>query len=163
MSKFYTRVLSKTMAEIMESHLGLPAAEQVSLLEELSLSRQMQAEAIAMYAAVEAMPEGEKRTALMPQVAGLMMEALKFVQSMSESAARILNTGKDKLAFENLSTIQQQLLRAAHTTWGNDDPKIKEFNEQLRKILVPVDVAGTHLTPDQDAMDMDSTIPRKPE
>lgn len=160
MPRFYRTRVTKTVQELLDEHLSQPAHEQVQLLEELALSREAAGEAVAMYCIVKELPPGPKRDEMMIAAVELMKGQLDYVKSMALAANSILNAGK-ALGINDLSCVRDQMVRAAFETFG-DDPRVKDFERILREVKVPLadGAQGTTLTPDQDVMDMDETVPR---
>lgn len=169
MPRFYSRTLKPTLAARITDMLEeTQPLEQLGITEELALMRDHAANAVAVYsAAVEA---GSDPQALL--TAGMMMSgALQEVVKVAKDAAAIEDT-KAKLAgafVHVMESVIVSVVRAAHEAFG-DDYRVGIFEKNLREHLVirldrngsGLGIDGTALTPDQDVMAMDDTVPREP-
>lgn len=155
MPGFYRDVLSKTLDDVIQAAMEQNPSEQVSLLEELALMRLTAREAVALYSAAQASDQKTKDMA-----AGVMVDALKNVQSIAESAARINAASKEQLSATSLKVVVHQITRIAYEVIG-DTQLAEEFERRIRdKVRLPDETKGTLLTPDQDVQEMDDSVPR---
>lgn len=182
MPRFYSRVLSKSLNEVIDAELLAPVDEQLSLLEELSLSRQMVADAAQLWSKYrdELRELTEAKARGITEVTDAIIELarcryemacqaqqsiLTFVKEMGESAARLHVAGKDKLNVLTLQSVTNQIVRCAHEAFQHDQRAAEEFERLIRtSIRVPgMTAEGTDLTPDMDVTAMDDSIPAAPD
>lgn len=170
--RFYKKFLGPTLREAMEEMLCMREDEQMSLLEELALMRNMAGEAIALYQGalqIGVKPDGtldptkeQARRLAITNACSLMSASLEQVRVMAKTASDISAQGKDKYSIQTLEVIVDQIVKMVDQCFGEYDEEIKAFNILIREQLkIPKrGVDGTELTPDMDVAEMDSTIPR---
>ena len=171
MTKFYHRTLQPKLKERLAEVLqDLAPMEQLGVSEELALIRDAAANSVAVYA--KAVEDGARIETVLS--AGAIMSAqLQEVIKCAATAASIEDT-KQKLcgAFATLvEACAISVTRALYEVYG-DDCRIAEVEKKLREhLMVRVDrhgsnalgFEGTLLTPDQDVIMMDATVPKGPE
>lgn len=170
MPAFYYRTLKPTLARKLEEALEQTSPmQQLATYEELALTRIAADQAVQLFSHV--MEGGDPNQILATSM--VMRDALKDVVSMARDTAT-LEDARQKLngAFAQvLSDVLQSVVRAANEAFG-DDYRVGVFEKLLREHLemraVPLDTnddgrKGTLLTPDQDAIDMDSSVPAHPD
>jgi len=178
MPALYSKYYTKTLQAAIDEQLNRSPSEQLALFEELALVRESCGDAIKLWSALRDMTvppditdsaERKKRETELQssrQIAGqLMVEALTQVTRIAQQAAIIEASGKDKYSIHTLKHFVQQIVGIAYETFEPDNRKLAEqFEAALHaKLKLPVsDAQGTTLTPDQDAIDMDQTVPRAP-
>lgn len=154
MPRFYSHRLKGTLQDQVEILLGASPSEQLSLFEELALMRVTAAQVVALWGAAEG-------TDAAPMAGVLMRDALKDVISTCQTAANIESQAKDKFSIHALHHIINQIVRIAYECF-DEDPRAERFEQLIKeKIKMPIEQTGTLLTPDQDAVDMDDTIPKE--
>lgn len=170
--RFYRKFLGPSLREAMEEMLCAREDEQMSLLEELALMRNMAGEAIGLYQgalSIGLLPNGQPdptkeqaRRLAITNAVSLMSASLEQVRVMAKTASDISAQGKDKYSIATLEVIVEQIVKMVDQCFGDNDEGIKAFNLLIRENLkIPKrGVDGTELTPDQDVLDMDATIPR---
>ena len=168
MPNFYRKQLTATLSTALADQLQLESSEQFSILEELALTRETAADFVQLYglahAAYEADPSEEKLQAKM--AAGTMLrDVLAEVAVLADKAAKIHFTGKQVFTALDLKLIVAQMSKIMFDICGTTNVHLaKEFEYAVGdRLKLPSDNNGTTITPDQDVIDMDATIPRAPE
>jgi len=157
--RLYGKLLGGTMEETMNALLDESPAEQIQLFEELALTRVVCRDAVKLFAAAQ---QGDDEQKILAQQ--VMLDALKFVKDMCEGAAKVDNNSKDKFSIQHVRHISNQITQCAHEAFGMGDPDaVKRFAELIKaKVKMPsASNDGTDITPDQDVLEMDATIPRQ--
>ena len=157
--KFYSKYLTKTLAEAVDEQLGMDSSDQLNLQEELALMRLTCAQAVAMFSAAHETEKDE----LIVSASLIMREALESVGQMCKDAAAVESSRKDAITPMDLKQIVNQIVRLLYTVCGEDNEHIaRRFEERVRdEIKLPSDVKGTTLNPTKDVTDMLSTIPKE--
>jgi hypothetical protein len=151
--KFYSVHLSKTLQEAVEEALDSAPEDQLNLYEELAVMRASAADICKMY---DACPNDKTRMA----AGGLLRDTMQEVARLCESAARVRASANDKLSIHNLSVVIAQVVRCAWEVFGDDEERAQQFEDLIReKVRMPEETRGTSITPDQDVMDMDASVP----
>lgn len=156
---FYSKVLGPTLKSYVEQCLDLEPHEQFDLVEEVMIMKGMMSQSIAMYEAACALPDGPKKLAVVVMAGDSVKQGLKDVADMAHKAAQIRASMKDKVSVHNIQYVINQIIRIAHESM----PEGAEAFESLVRSHVKLPTAGvqgTTITPDQDVLDMDSTIPK---
>jgi hypothetical protein len=161
--RFYSKHLSKTLNDAVEEALAYSPQEQISLFEELAITREMAGDALKAWAAAKALPDSNvKKQAYLQASSMLVREVLDHVRTFCESAARIQAMGKDKFSIHNLQAVVNQIVRISYDVFGDDLEKAQQFERAIAEhVRLAEQNQGTLITPDQDVIDMDSTIPRE--
>lgn len=172
MTRFYYKTFKPKLAERVQELLEeAPPIEQLSINEELALIRQGASHAVAQYSdLLEKREKGEQISehALMIS-ADMMQDHLRKVIEAVESAGK-LEEVKQKVAgtlVNCMNMVVTAVMRAAFDAFG-DDCRMATFKNKLDEHLVwrglPAvsgeEPTGTLLTPDQDVIMMDSSVPR---
>lgn len=165
--RIYSRVLNKTLGDLFEEFLNQDPSEQITLFEELALMRATSLDAIRLWSKAHEHEVTEKNhdkiMELRLTAGNIMRDCLKDVQSMCESISNIDAKAKDKISAHQLLYVINQIIRMAHESFGND-PRVHLFEKLIReRIKVHAGEGGTNLTPDQDVLEMDDSIPREAE
>jgi len=155
--RFYSKKLSGTLQQVVEEALEAAPAEQLELLEELAIMRTTTLDVLKLY---EAALESGKQEMIVS--AGLVVrEAMKDVQAMTSAAFDMEQKRRDKVSAHNIVYVVHQIVRISAEVFGEDLDKAERFRRLcLEKLRVDDGKQGTTITPDQDVIDMDSTIPR---
>lgn len=159
LAKFYSRHLTGTLKDYVESVLGESPESQLNLFEELAIFRHTTCEAIKLYDLAQASDKPETRMA----AAVMVREQLAEVGELAERAARVEAAMRDKVSVHNLQYLVNQLTRIMHDVCEKHDRRdIAEEFERLvsDRVKVAGTVQGTTLTPSQDVREMDDLIPR---
>lgn len=168
MTKFYHRTLQpKLKARLSEVLENMAPMEQLNVMEELALIRDNASNAVAVYAELV---EKDAPTEAIMAAGQLMQHQCQEVIKAANTAASIEDT-KQKLcgAFAHLvEATTVAVTRALYEVYG-DDFRIAEVEKRLREhLFVRIDrrdnaigFEGTMLTPDQDVLEMDATVPRE--
>ena len=156
---FYAKVLNKTLLETVQSQLNESPSKQLSLLEELALVRTHCTTVVAMYSACI---EGGKQDMVL-QVGTLMVDLIKHIQSLSISAAHIEDRGQDQVSIHTIEFVMNQITRIAYDCFGGDTEEAINFESRIRnEVKLPkTKQEGTNLTPEDDVINMDSTVPKE--
>lgn len=166
----YKKYLTKTLQAAVLDATGQNPAEQLQLFDELALVRESIGPIIETYGklleARELVQDPEKREKINValQSAGIVMrDALKEVATMCEMAARVNAAASDKVSVLALHHFVNDIILAAHDMFGNNVEMVYQFEALIKQRVKLPSNEGTVLTPDQDVIDMDSTIPREEE
>jgi hypothetical protein len=161
---WYRKVLNVNLAQFVQEQTERARAVQVEVFDELALFRAEAVRSVALYSAADSLDNDNPKKGVLVDAAGqLMRERLEQVVKVAETAARIYNAGKDKLSAGNLQGVVDQITLIAYEVLQDQPEKAAEFANLIRtKLTVQDAVEGTSLTPDQDALDMDGTVPRRP-
>lgn len=169
--RFYRNRLSQTLNSFVDACLDTSPQEQLALFEELAIARDMCGKALEDWDKIKNLsPEqratlGEQKYSLLLEtMEALARQAMTYVQETSKSATYVYTAAKDKLSIHNLQAVVNQITRLAYTALGPENEHLaKKFDELIqREVRVIETNDGTALTPDMDAMLMDSTVPRGP-
>jgi len=171
MGRFYGKVLTGTLREFVESCCNLEPHEQLALWEELALVRHSSLQSIAMYnLCCTALPEEtqeqkEKKLERVMQAADMMRVSIDQVARLSEKQANIVYQAKDKVTIHNIDYAVRQVVALMWDCFGDLGPEVLARMQLLEaRVRAEVKIAGTAegttLTPDMDAREMDSTVPR---
>ena len=151
MPSFYKDKLGPTLTEALEQHLDLDASDQVNLYEELALMRMSAGQAVQLYSAAV---EGEANAETQSAAAALMAEALKQVQAMCESAARMRQSDHairpDAVA---LKTFVNLMVRILYAELSEEDAVKVEARMRV-DIRMPDETRGTSVAPDAVVREM---------
>lgn len=163
--KFYGKRLGPKLNAYVEEMLSQPHNEQLRLNEELALMRVCAGDALALYNAASELPETVKnRSEMVANAATIMQVSLEQVVKTCEIAAKIDAMGKDKFSVHALQDVVSQLTKLVHDCFSHDEAALMVFDHRLNaELRLPKTTAdGTVLTPDNDVLQMDKTIPRSP-
>lgn len=137
-----------------------------SVVEEITLARDAATPIVAIYEKLRYdPPEGIPKQQLdeMLVVAGRsQMTAMDELTRLIERGARIVSLEADKLHPHIIDEVMKQVMRFVQISFPNDMEGLKRFDQLLTEELqLPSlnDGRGTTITPDQQVMAMDSTIP----
>jgi hypothetical protein len=170
MPNFYSRHLTKSLAEVLREALDQNPQEQLQLYEELALLRDLAGQSVAYYAIAKdnfananSETDANNKRGILFAAGELMRDHLNDVVKVCDTAAKVAAQGKDTVMLSQLHYFVEQVTRCAYEAFG-DDPRREKFKQMLEaKVRLPqVDVNGngTRLTPDMDALAMDSTVPK---
>ncbi len=154
----YAKLLPQTLAKVVETQLDAPVAEQLSALEELAVIKATARDVVALYGAAV---ESEDKDAVTS--AGILVrDILSSVISCAEAAARIEATAKDKLSVFAVHHLINQVVKIAYRAFQHDLPGAKVFEKLIRdELVIPTEQNGTLITPDEDVVAMDATVPKE--
>jgi hypothetical protein len=168
LSRFYTKALRPTLAaRVEEAVAAMPPVSQLDVSEELTLIRTAASDVVEQYAIACEMPaDSEKGQAARVMIGELMTSRLRGVIESCDQAAKISEVKlRVQGAFVDvMGAVITSVLKAAWQVFG-DDVKVAEFERVLREHLELRSVPGqdgTELTPDQDVLGMDDTVPKEP-
>lgn len=155
----YSKYLSKKLTDRMKELSGL---DKFNLEEELKLMRIAALDVVQTYDAVATL-EGNEHQAAKVSAGLIMREALEAVIDAADKIASVEAKRNDKLDIGTLHVVVNQIVEKAHKVFGEDNiDLIRAFADECREIRLPSDEAkGTTITPDQDVLEMDSTVPRE--
>lgn len=170
---FYRRVLCTTLQKHVEENLAAPVSDQLSILEELAIMRQIASESVQVYAvAIEGLKDKNNKEAenLRIMAGQLCADSLKMVADFCEKAARIDSLQRDKFSIHTINSVVAQITNMFHSVCEKSGNRelAEAFEEKVRNELrVPAAInntnSGTSLTPDQDVTEMDDTVPKEEE
>lgn len=167
MSRFYLKNLRPTLAAKLEELVDkVTPIDQLDLSEEIGLMRAQAGDAVQMYAEACEMPDSDPRAQQARLIAGQMMSSrIKDVMAVIDQAGKTEEL-KVKLQTAFAQVMTSVISSVAHAAWEvfGDDHKVREFTDLIRSKLEVrnIDVEGTDLTPDRDAIQMDDSIPAEP-
>lgn len=167
--KVYSEHLSKSLAERVDGarSVGLDLGEELALVRVCALDAVMMYDAVEMASKVDARDGSPLplETQLQCRVAAgqIVRDAAAEVASMAEKAAKVAESRQNMLSGTALAAVLADVIHAAHRTFGDDQPdKVREFARAIRDIRPLGGHTGTTITPDQDALAMDATVPAGP-
>lgn len=162
-SKFYSKRLGPKLAAFVEESLAAPHNQQLALNEELALMREVAGNAISLYSAALELPDNTKdKNQMLMNAALIMQESLKEVRATCKVAAEVDSMSRDKFSLVHLQDIVNQISKMVYLCFDDVAPeRVKAFDNMLTEQLrLPTSgIQGTTLTPDQDATEMDCSIP----
>lgn len=164
--KRYPAVYSKYLSDKLLSKMAEASGQKdaLDLSEELKLVRVAALDAVQLYDVTQQLPSDDKSAQEMRLAAGLVMrEALEAVGDMAKRAADIEKSRDDRVGVGQLHVIVAQIVDMAYEAFGDEHVAlVRKFAEQIKTIRLPSDeVKGTMITPDQDVLAMDETVPRE--
>ena len=157
--RFYSAFLTTTLKKAVARSLRMSPQRQLSLLEELALSRDVCGQAAALYAAARETNKVE----LVTFAGEVMRDALDHVRTMCESASKVALASDDRISVHNIAFVVNQVVRVVYMVLGDEDAdKAEAIAEALREELLLDDAApsGVHLTPESDVADMIDSVPK---
>jgi hypothetical protein len=169
--KFYRGKLSKTLTAFVDECLTTGVQEQLDLLEELAVARGLTGEVGMLYMAACEMPEStpeerEKKFAAIELLRPAMKDWVGWVADMTERAARVRATVRDKISATDLQQVLAQVVRIAHDTLepghlSGRDAAVALERALSEQIVLPSRDGenGTDIAPGDDVRDMDDSIP----
>lgn len=160
---FYTRRLGPKLQAALAQALQAPDTERMSILSELDLMREIAGDAVELYSVAREMPENlRNKTDLVLSAGAVAASALREVVYVAEKAQAMENARQDKYDVHALNDIVLQLTTFVAECFGSNIDGMLAFDALITtKLRLPqIGVAGTTITPDQDVLDMDATIPR---
>jgi hypothetical protein len=169
MPRFYIHALKPALREYLELHMqDIPMVETLDLSEEIGLMRLAATDAVEYYAKA-CIAEGEPQKVLQAKLlAGEVMK--QGLQSVIDAVDKGAKVQEVKLRVtgamaEVMTSFVMAVVQSAYAVF-QDDHKVKEFEETIREQMAARSLSisqgvpeGTLLTPDQDAVSMDDTIP----
>lgn len=155
-SKYLGTALADKIKEAQEGPLD-------DLREEFGAIRVCALQAAQMYEVVTH-PDAKADEATKCGAAAIMREAMMSVIEAAERISRVQQKGA--IDPQVLNLVVTQMITLAHGTFGGVAPValIQQFADEIKAIRMPrTGEDGTLITPDQDVIDMDSTIPMRAE
>lgn len=165
--RFYTKALRPTLAARVEEAVAeMPPVTQLDVSAELTMIRLVAEDSVRQYADAHELTDEGKREAAKIMMGEMMLARMKEVMSACDTAAKISEVKlRVQGAFVDvMGAVITSVLKAAWQVFG-DDVKVAEFERVLREHLEVRSVPGydgTELTPDQDVIGMDDTVPKEP-
>jgi hypothetical protein len=163
----YNRYLSSSLKERLLSLAEQPDHERMRLDQEIDLTRESVMGLVKLFDLAcenldKAMGTEHQEAALLLHIdAGARMRSgLDAVASLCERVVRMRAAGKESVPIHAVNMLVMQVTKIAHETLPEEF--VPDFVNRLNQgVRVSDDemTRGTHLTPDQDARDMDATIP----
>lgn len=156
MPRFYSKYLNKTLNDAVEEALGCSPAEQLQLYEELAMMRETTGTALKLWSAAQETGKSD----VIQAAEGLVRSYLQENARICALAASIEANAKDKFSVHNLVHVVNQMTRIAYEVFGEDIDKAKQFEALIKtQIRLPSKESGTLITPDQDVLGMDDSVP----
>lgn len=182
MPAVYEKFLSNALIDRMQS-VGDSAPELFNNRNELKLAKASAVDVAQLYDFVlnttgeeleklETLDGGEKdrnfqiEQCLQKRIAAgqIMNSVLKNVVELSGKVQEIENTKRHAINTQDLGGIVAQFVEAVHDVLGDSEdmlPLVQEIALRIKQIKLPRSgPEGTEITPDQDVLEMDATIPR---
>lgn len=159
MPRFYRQHLTQTLNEAVAAQLNTDPKEQVSLFEELALMREHTGQLVRLWSQAI---EQEAKEELIIACGTEMQLALQEVAKLALAANNVMRTGKDQYSVHDLKYVVMQLTRIMYDVCGDDHSDLaKKFEAMVDdKLVLPKSPEATTLTPDQDVLSMDDTVPK---
>lgn len=172
MPKFYRHTLTKTLQSVVEEHLRLSNAEQIQLYEELALLRHNAGLAVEQYGKAYDMllqARASQKQDLIALAEETLLEAaeamksqLREVRDTCKTIAEIEAKATNNITVFTLHGVVRQMVFLLYETLGPDNMELAhQFEEMVRRdvVLPASEVKGTTITPDQEVLAMDATVP----
>lgn len=165
----YSVHLSQTLTSRLAELAGKSPIELIDLTEELKLAKSTVDDVASFYdvalLAQEQADTPEKQLACLQAsiAAGRMVrDVIAEVGDIAGKAAGAMAAAKAFVGVQDLPLLVGQIVEAVHDELGDDDPElVKRIAGRIRDIKLPSSGPhGTDITPDQDVLEMDDTIPR---
>lgn len=167
---FYRTHLSQTLSAAL-SAVAENEQQALELREELRLLRVAANSAVELYGDaldVRARAPDEETAkqaqAIVDEAAAAMKSALREVSDQVLTAAKVESLSKDVFSPAAVRQLVDQIIRIAYDACGPEHQDIAErFNSMLRNDLrlLMSETRGTTITPDQDVLEMDRTVPER--
>lgn len=163
---FYKRHLRQTMRDALQEALDQDPSEQIQLYEELALCRMSAGQAVALWdaatAAYEAADEERKGKFLdATLMAGdVMRSALREVRDTAEKISTMQVRTKGYISVHDLQHWVNSLVVCVYRACGDNEDIAIAIEQNIRTLIkLPDTSLGTTITPDQDVLAMDDTVP----
>lgn len=147
-SNLYGDVLPRSLRDEHEALLSTEPDAQTQLDSELALMR------LSLRDAVEVWGKAEGTAKL---IAAEMMEG-KIDKVVRVASTIVRNNAQNAVSVHQLHFAMRQMISLAYETMDHATARAFEMLVSQR-VHIGEDTSGTTLTPDQDAMEMDATIP----
>lgn len=153
--RHYTRARG-AVDDFVRAHLESDPSEQLALFEEVALARHRCDLAVTTYS--EAVESGDAGAA---NAAGEMMSIeLARVRAAVRDAVAVSTAQADKFSVHTLKYVVTKMSRIARETFGEDDPRVFEFERRLNdEVKLPGASGGrdaaTDVTPDRVRHDVE--------
>ena len=176
---FYRKVLCTTLQEAVEANLAAPIANQLNLLEELAIMRELSCTPLQLYSKtteaieqkIRQIEEGGDKEKLEQDIETLRklklvasdssVSALRVVAEFCEKAAKIDSLQRDKFSIHALNSIVIQISKIAQDVFHDHGLQelAEEFDRKIQEdLVIPMPVANvqkdqkafcTSITPDE--------------
>lgn len=167
---FYRTHLSHTLTQAL-ALVAENDQQALELREELRLIRVAADQSVTLYGealdvrAIAVDEETKKKAQqVVDDAAAAMKAALRDVSDHVLTAAKVESLSKDVFSPAAVRQLVDQIVRIAYEACGEEHTAIAErFNEMIRRDLrlLAGDPRGTSITPDQDVLEMDRTVPHE--
>ena len=140
-SGFYSKYLGPRLSERVREALNEPHDEQVSLYQELAITRATACEAIAL---AQPLFNPDQRAKLSDETISLLVgtlgNAMSAVKELVLAAARIEKDSKDKVSLKVINLIVGQIIAAVREICGEDNLELCEaIAEHIdKKVRIPL-------------------------
>ena len=163
----YSKYLHKDLKAKVKQFLKAPVDEQLSLFNELALTRSLALTHLEIFQRILEDPktkDGSKQTATL-----LLQESLDNVRDMCAAAAKIQAMQKANINVAMLGIFVSQLVDSVKLvaerflTEQQLEAMMVQLNDTVQeKVTIPEELRMTTLAPDDEARLMDATIPANP-
>ena len=161
--KFYGSVLTKTLKARMIECLAESNEDQVSIIEELILTRAAASlsvgvfdDAVDQYEEDKDSPEKRQRAII---AGSLMTESFEKVTRTAKMANDIKQSAKDRFSVFDLQDIIGQIVQIIFASCGSEHQSLAEIMESKIERELSFVQEQTRISPDEIVTAMDSTIP----
>lgn len=150
---FYAKHLKTSLKKTIEDQLEVDPIEQINIFEELAIIRATAVSAVTLY-------EKCVGTKAEQGAGALVRDVLKEVVTTCQAAQQIESSSKDNISIHSIGHIVNQIVKVAYDVFGDDFEKAQLFEKLVNeRVKMPLQQSGTLITPDQDAAEMDETVP----
>ena len=128
----YSKLLGKRLEEAMQDFIGAPHHEQVSLYDELAVTRVIAADALKLLDASMAENISADTKAL---AISLAHDALEHVRDMCVAVNRIEKDADDKVSVRVIGLFVNQVVRAMQRVCGEDRELFERIEREVRETV----------------------------
>jgi len=163
--RFYKERMGPKLNAFVEDCIAQSESDQFNLCEELAVQRDLLGEAIELYEKVKKLPDTNPNKAnSLASVASILATATKEVRETCRVGAEVFNQSRDKLSVHALVEVVAQIKRCIRLCFDHDEYGLQRLDDMLSaQLRLPkIGTDGTTITPDQDVLQMDATVPSIP-
>lgn len=160
----YEKSLSGALKEFVKNQIESDPSEQTSIFEELALMRHTATINVKLYN--KTISKGDVKLNEAIAVGTMLADKLQDVAALAEKAQRIEMSSANKLGATSLAFMLDNIVRIIYeklSLFGESGTvAAQQIEEAIRETIQIDDTTGTRITPDQDAIDMDNSVPAAP-
>jgi len=158
----YSKYLSDRLLDRIADAAGVN--DRLALDAELDLFRATVLDAAKLYDTALSLPEGEKGDQVRLTAGQILRDVLTQLGAMVERVLTCEQRRKDTLSVQSLHVVVAQIVDMAHEAFGEEPDailKVRAFADRVKELRLPSDGLnkGTTITPDQQVIEMDATVP----